>query len=402
MKTQRTPSRFERREAGGAVLEAGEDRRVRFLASSAEVDRHGTVILPQGIKTENFARNPAFVWSHQTGGIFTASQPEDVLGRVAEFEVTSKGFEIIAEFAAPAVNPKAERCYRAVQAELLNAVSIGFTPLKWHVEEREGGEILVFDEVDLLEVSLVILGSNPEALALRSLLAPENDMKRKLALKKLNVAEGAKPAEIRGALLSYLASTDDDKATRAAVSRAADEAAKEGEERAEDEDHEEPDGDEGDEREGGEDDKDEGDKDEGERAEDEGEDDDEKRALKRALAWTREGLAAAQQSGKGAAAKERRVIEEVDGFIRDGRVPRHKRDEALELHRSGQLTRTIQHIDRGTFTTSQRLRSGNVGTPAAAPPRREDRRVSDPKVSEDAKKILQSADAALARNTRGL
>ncbi len=406
MKTQRTPSKFERREAGGAVLSVSEDRRARFLASSAEVDRHGTIIVPGGIKTDNFKRNPAFVWAHQTGGIFTPCQPEDLLGRVAEWEVTSKGFEIVAEFAEASVNPKAERCYRAVQAELLRAVSIGFTPLKWHVEERDGGEVLIFDEVDLLEVSLVILGSNPEALALRSLFAPENDMKTKLALQKLNLAEGAKPSEVRAALVGYLASTDDDKATRAAVVRAAEDMAK-SEGRAEGEDHEEPDGDEGeseDRAEGEDKDKpkpkdDEEEREEGEEDEDE---DEEKRALRQALAWTREGLAEARQSGKGAAAKERRIVEEVDGFIRSGQVPRHQREEALRLHRAGRLERTVKHIEPGTFTTSQRLRSGNVGTPVDAPPRREDRRVSDPKVSEDAKKIMQTADANLARNTRGL
>lgn len=96
------------------------------------------------------------------------------------------------------------------------------------------------------------------------------------------------------------------------------------------------------------------------------------------------------------------MVEEVDAFIREGRVPRDQREEALKLHRAGKLERTVQHIARGTFTTSQRLRSGNVGTPVDAPPCREDRRVSDPKVSEDAKRIMQIADATLARNTRGL
>lgn len=403
---QRTPSKFERREAGGAVLSVGEDRRARFLANSAEVDRHGTVILPQGIKTDNFRKNPAFVWAHQTGGIFTACQPEDLLGRVAEWEVTGKGFEIVAEFAEASVNPKAERCYRAVQADLLRAVSIGFTPLKWHVEERDGGEVLIFDEVDLLEVSLCILGSNPEALALRSLFTEKTDMTKQLARQKLGTAEGAKAADIRTALVTYLAGTDDDKPTRAAVTRAADEMAREAE------GHEEPDGDEGESEERAEGDGEGEDKDKPKESEDEeraeGDKDDdedgdeEKRALRQALAWTREGLAEARQSGKGAAAKERRVVEEVDAFIRAGRVPRHQRDKAIEMHRRGRLERTVKHIEAGTFTTSQRLRSGNVGTPVDAPPRREDRTSRDPKVRDDAKNIMNQARAALGASTRGL
>lgn len=394
---KRTPNKFERREASGAVLKAGDDRRVRFLASDATPDRHGTIIIPGGIKTENFTKNPAFIWSHQSGGIFTSCDPDDVIGRVAEFEVTDKGFEITAEFAPADVNPKAERCYRAVQGQFLNAVSIGFAPIKYHFEERDGGDILIFDEVDLLEVSLVILGSNPEALALRSLFSTEkDDMKRKLALKKLNLSEGAKAAEIRTAKDAYLLATDDDKATRAAVARAADEACreaedKEKEERGEGEDDE--DKDEGEEKE------DRGEGDEDKDKDDDKDDDDEKRATERALAWTQQAL----QEARKEAPKERAAVERVDLLIKEGRVPRAERDEAIKLERRGKLERTVEKIPRGTFTTAQRLRGGQIGTPVDPPERRPSQRgAAAEQATADAKRIREESDRVLKAQTRGL
>lgn len=375
--TRETPQGPQRRDNPGAVLSAGDDRRVRFLASSGAVDRHGTIIVPGGIRCENYDRNPVFAWAHQTGG-WQRCEVEDVLGRVVAHEVTARGFEVVVEFAEASINPKAERAYRAVQAGLLGAVSIGFAPIKVHWEERPGGgEFLVHDEVDLLEVSLVIVGSNPEAVALRSIFAAPKSARRAMdkteALKALGLEDGASEEEIE-AKLKEIADVLGVKAP-----------------------HAEPDGDEGeqpaDEGERGA----EGEAGEGERGED-GQSE-EVRALKRALAWSQAELGAAKAGAKGAAKSERAAIEKVDALIREGRVPRARRDEAIKLERAGELDKTVEQIAQGTFTTSQRLRAGTVGTPADAPPAPEKRSIQT-EAALAATRIVEQVASASAGLTR--
>src|SRR5690625_189455 len=159
---------------GGALLRAAEEGRVvAFRASTPALDRHGSRILPLGIRTEAFERNPVFLWGHDGYG---RPDPQAVIGRVIRHRKSPQAFDIEVEFAPEAANPRAEQALRLVRAGFLSAVSIGFVPLRSH-EERgtEGKSVLVYDEVELLEVSLVPIPSNPEALALVRELAAASD-----------------------------------------------------------------------------------------------------------------------------------------------------------------------------------------------------------------------------------
>ena len=150
---------------GGTLLRAAEEGRVvAFRASTPALDRHGSRILPQGIRTEAFERNPVFLWGHDGYG---RPDPQAVIGRVIRHRKSAQAFDIEVEFAPEAANPRAEQALRLVRAGFLSAVSIGFVPLRSHEERLPGGKtVLVYDEVELLEVSLVPIPSNPEALAL--------------------------------------------------------------------------------------------------------------------------------------------------------------------------------------------------------------------------------------------
>lgn len=156
-----------RQTRGGALLRAG-GRVAAFRAATPALDRHGTRILPQGIRTEAFDRNPVFLWGHD--GYARAGAPPDpeaVIGRVLRHRAGPRAFDVEVEFAPAEANPRAEQALKLVRAGFLGAVSIGFLPLRSH-EERlpDGRSALVFDAVELLEVSLVPVPSNPEALAL--------------------------------------------------------------------------------------------------------------------------------------------------------------------------------------------------------------------------------------------
>ncbi len=162
----------DRLQVRGSVIRAPDKGRVvRFRASTPAVDRHGTVVRPDGIRTDQFEKNPIFLWGHDGYGGLMKPDPESVIGRVVGWEKGPEAFDVDVEFAPAEANPKAEMAFRLVKSGFLNTVSIGFLPIKWH-EERVPGEAgaeevrTVYDEVELLEVSLVPVPSNPEAVAL--------------------------------------------------------------------------------------------------------------------------------------------------------------------------------------------------------------------------------------------
>jgi HK97 family phage prohead protease len=216
----------------GIVLRRPADgsRVVTFRASTPSVDRHGTRIIPMGIDTTQFDANPVFLWGHDGyGGVIGPSSLSSVIGRVVSHRKTESAFDIDVEFAPPDVNETADQALRLVRSGFLNAVSIGFSPRKWH-EERidDGRQITVFDEVDLLEVSLVPIPSNPDAVALtRHLFGSHPDVEQLRAVDTLlrvgKVLSSANKGKLRNAVQlinEVLASAEDDDVDETRAARA--------------------------------------------------------------------------------------------------------------------------------------------------------------------------------------
>ena len=145
------------------------DQLTWFRASTADVDRHGTIIEPAGIDTANFESNPVFAWGHDA---YDAPDIENVLGRVAEYRRSDEAFDIGVEWAP---HDRAQMARNLVKAGFLSAVSVGFIPDESAISTRSVGdyEVPVFERTELVEVSLVPVPSNPQAVALmRSLRLP--------------------------------------------------------------------------------------------------------------------------------------------------------------------------------------------------------------------------------------
>src|SRR5262249_13502936 len=138
------------------------------------LDRYGEVISAAGWRLENYRRNPVFQNAHQYGDvIFT-------LGRAISTEVRQVGRESsraalvqTIEFATD-VNPMARIAYGLYKGKFLNAVSVGFIPLRWKdADEVAAGRAAtgvqasrIYLEQELLEVSAVGIPANPNALIL--------------------------------------------------------------------------------------------------------------------------------------------------------------------------------------------------------------------------------------------
>lgn len=140
-----------------------------FRASTPDVDRHGTIIKPNGIKTETFDTNPVFMWGHDAyGGPSGSPALENVLGRVVKYKRSEEAFDVAVRWATEEENPRAQMAKNMVRGGILNAVSIGFIPNENRITTKsiEGNDIPVYEETELVEVSLVPIPANPNAVAL--------------------------------------------------------------------------------------------------------------------------------------------------------------------------------------------------------------------------------------------
>lgn len=134
--------------------------KMRFLMTSAALDRDGEVVDPDGMKAEAFMANPVFLYGHDS-----YAPP---MGIITQLNRTDKGWEAEVEW-ADAINPFAAMIKAYYEAGFMRAVSIRFMPKKWVTGSMdEDGYGLKFTEWELLELSAVTIPANPEALRVRS------------------------------------------------------------------------------------------------------------------------------------------------------------------------------------------------------------------------------------------
>jgi hypothetical protein len=154
---------------GGAAGDVAPCSTLDFIASTGTLDRYHEVIEPAGWKLESYRRNPVFQNAHNYGDVlFTLGK-----ALLTEVRVVSGGQALCQRIQfATEVNPVARIAYGLYKGGFLNAVSVGFIPLRW--EEPNGTQGASgtecprrrYVEQELLEVSAVAIPANPEALAL--------------------------------------------------------------------------------------------------------------------------------------------------------------------------------------------------------------------------------------------
>jgi HK97 family phage prohead protease len=146
----------------GAVIKAVDSkaRTMRFVASDESVDRYGDIIRASGWQLDNFRRNPVLLFAHNS------SQPP--VGQVPSIEVV--GTELVADclFRPEGDSQLSDDVWRAVEGGFLRAVSVGFTPtgpVNQLVDENGNWTGYEFTSQELLELSVVPVPANPQALA---------------------------------------------------------------------------------------------------------------------------------------------------------------------------------------------------------------------------------------------
>ena len=131
-----------------------EDRCIRYVFSDPSVGRDMHRIQSGAWDTENFEKNPVFLWAHQDDGL--------PIGRVEN--LATEGSRLVGQVRY-ADHDLAETCYRMVKGGFLNATSTNWLPRKWQAandRSRPGG--VDFTDVELLEISQVPVPALPTAL----------------------------------------------------------------------------------------------------------------------------------------------------------------------------------------------------------------------------------------------
>lgn len=138
------------------------NREAEFVISTEAVDTYGTVFKMDGWNLERYAKNPIVCYGHRTWD----GNPDMIIGTS---EVKVDGDQLVGKvrFETEDINPIAEKIWKKVQGGTLRMASIGANPKRGHWGDEKLGEdkdVIYFDEVELLEWSIVPIGSNPDAL----------------------------------------------------------------------------------------------------------------------------------------------------------------------------------------------------------------------------------------------
>ena len=147
----------------GADTQAESSRVRSFVASSEAVDSYNTVIKSTAWQLDRFQRNSVVLFGHQSRALPIGKGTARIEGARLLIDV---------DFFTADENPLAEQALRIVDRGVMGA-SVGFEPLEseYNATRETGDEWLDliyppldFTRVELLEVSVVTLPANPEAL----------------------------------------------------------------------------------------------------------------------------------------------------------------------------------------------------------------------------------------------
>ena len=138
---------------------AGPAAVIDFTSSDQSLDRYNEVIVAAGWRLDNYRKNPVVQNAHQYGDILFT------IGRATITEIRGDRLYQRIEFATD-INPMARIAYGLYKGRFLNAVSVGFMPVRWEDGTEKSNFNRRFLEQELLEVSAVGIPANPNALQL--------------------------------------------------------------------------------------------------------------------------------------------------------------------------------------------------------------------------------------------
>jgi HK97 family phage prohead protease len=133
-----------------------EAREASFIASTDAIDSYDEIV-EQVWQLERFLSNPVILYAHQSR--------ELPIGIATMCAMLDGKLQCTVRFVTEDKNPLAEQVWKMVRDGELRAVSVGFRPHSYRWEKQADREVLVLSDNELLEISVVPIPANPEALA---------------------------------------------------------------------------------------------------------------------------------------------------------------------------------------------------------------------------------------------
>jgi hypothetical protein len=148
----------------------GDVKRVLFVASTATPDRASDIVDQLTWRLDNYRSNPVVQVDHE----YSAS------ATIGRGEVTVVDGVLTLEIVKWSAKPRAQEVKADVDDGIVNAVSVGFRPGRMiprsqlpDGDPRKGDRGYVYYDCELLEVSVVAIPMNPEALAAKSIASAD-------------------------------------------------------------------------------------------------------------------------------------------------------------------------------------------------------------------------------------
>lgn len=142
-----------------------DERKVQFVISTNDKDRHNTRLNMDGWNLLNYNSNGIVGYNHS---VYDSTNPDLIIGKGrawVEGEGADKKLIGEVEFETEDINPLADKIYKKVLNGTLKATSVGFTPVEKngkYGEQRDGA--FHYYGQELLEFSIVNIPSNPKAV----------------------------------------------------------------------------------------------------------------------------------------------------------------------------------------------------------------------------------------------
>ena len=132
-------------------------RELQFTISTGDIDRSGDTIAVDGWKFDSYRKNPVVLWAHDYETL--------PLGKSPRVWIEGGAVKAIAEWTPAGMAKFNDVVFDMYKGGFLNAVSVGFRPLKWAwAEDSERRLGVDFMEQELYEFSAVVVPANPHAL----------------------------------------------------------------------------------------------------------------------------------------------------------------------------------------------------------------------------------------------
>jgi HK97 family phage prohead protease len=157
------------------LSEEGGKRSMRFVASDESVDRYGDIIRASGWQLDNFRKNPVLLFAHDSRS--------PAIGGVPNIAVEGTQLMADVELDDNPDNVTANVVWGLLQQGYMRATSVGFAPTgKINSLVDEGGHWTgyEFTSQELLELSVVPVPANPQALAVARSLGLTDPAARRL------------------------------------------------------------------------------------------------------------------------------------------------------------------------------------------------------------------------------